>query len=154
VETQKFTSSKKVLKTFLKVSLLGDRICFLGQIWNITSWLLQRRCNNHSKLLHTSLRHSEAGTAPQMVRETVKWCVVSPGHCLLINGCHNTLEVGRSALWSAEIPYLFTWSSPFRLPVIPKLWKTSAGNKIFDHWGCHVCSIWMVCSPTFSILTG
>ena len=145
METQKFTSSKKALKAFLKVSLQDD-ICFLGQRWNIASYLLQRRCKNHSKLLHIFLGQSEAGTVAQMVREAFRRCVVSPGQCLLTHGCHHTPEVGWSALWSAEIPYLFTWSRPFRLPIVSKLWKISAEDEIFDHWGWHICSIWMVCS--------
>ena len=49
------------------------RWCFLGQRWNIANWLLQRRCNNHSKLLHISLGQS----APQMVREAAKRCCFS-----------------------------------------------------------------------------
>jgi hypothetical protein len=32
--------------------------------------------------------------------------------------------------------------------------KTSDGNEICAHWGCHVCCIWRVCSPTFSIQCG
>jgi len=80
--------------------------------------------------------------------------VVPPGQCLLTQGWHHTPKVGWSALWSAEIPYLFTWSGPLRLPIVPKLWKTSAGDEIFYQWGCHVCSIWMIYRPTFSFLPG
>jgi hypothetical protein len=52
----------------------------------------------------------------------IRWKMLLNEQWLLTHSCHYTPKVGWSAQWRAEIPYLFTWSGPFRLPFVPKLW--------------------------------
>lgn len=135
------------------VNLQAGGICFWGLRWDTVVWLLQEGCNNHSKLLHVSFGQSRAGTGHQTAGEVVEMSVVSPGQCLSHMAVIITEEVGWSPPWIAVTPCLFNSSRPFRLPCFLKLKKTSEGDKIFYHWGCHVCCRWLVCSPNFSILS-